>query len=170
MREFETLWKGLNFAFKKYGNLRRKNVDIPYVIHPIRVAMILRAAGFSEFEDKDLMLATLFHDLLEDTDLRFEELEAEFGTNIALIVKELSRPNDVSKEDWLRSFENSSREAKLIKMADRIDNLIDMKSIGWMNEKRREYAEQGLIVLKTCGNVNSYLAYELEELINHILD
>ncbi|MFX1278720.1 MAG: HD domain-containing protein [Promethearchaeota archaeon] len=168
MREFKTLWKGFNFAFKMYGNLRRKNVDLPYVIHPIRVAMILRAAGFSEFENRDLMLAALFHDLLEDTDLTYEELKTEFGKDIALIVRELSKPDSIIKEDWLEAFENSSKEAKLIKMADRIDNLMDIKSIGWSIEKKREYAEQGLIILKICRNASPSLANELENLIKQL--
>ena len=118
MREFENLWKGLSFAFLKYGSLKRKSIDIPYVIHPIRVALILRATGFSEFKDKSLFLAALFHDLLEDTDLTFEELKSKFGEEVALIVKELSKPDNMSKEDWLRAFSTASKKAKIIKMAE----------------------------------------------------
>ncbi len=170
MREFENLWKGLSFAFLKYGSLKRKSIDIPYVIHPIRVALILRATGFSEFKDKSLFLAALFHDLLEDTDLTFEELKSKFGEEVALIVKELSKPDNMSKEDWLRAFSTASKKAKIIKMADRIDNLMDMKSIGWMIEKERQYAEHGLIILDTCGKENSKLAHKLEKLIEKTLN
>ena len=170
MREFENLWEGLSFAFLKYDSLKRKSKDLPYVIHPIRVTMILRAAGFSEFKDKNFFLAALFHDLLEDTDLTFEELRAKFGDNVALIVKELSKPDNMSKTDWLSSFITASKRAKIIKMADRIDNLMDMADTKWNNEKQKLYAEQGLIILDTCGGANSRLAHKLEEVIEQILN
>jgi guanosine-3',5'-bis(diphosphate) 3'-pyrophosphohydrolase len=169
MRKFDIIRDAINFAFLKYGNIKRKSGDDPYVIHPIRVAMILRAAGFSEFKDKNLMLAALFHDLLEDTDLTFEELNVEFGQEVASIVKELSKPENISKEDWLKLFNTASKNAKLIKMADRIDNLMDMKSIEWTDEKRRKYAKQGLIILETCRKASSRLAHTLEDLIEQIL-
>jgi len=170
MREFEKLWEAINFAFQKYGSLKRKSADVPFVVHPIRVVMVLRAVGFSEFKNKDLILAALFHDLLEDTDLTFEELKTEFGTEVASIVKELSKPENISKEEWLKAFDTSSKEAKLIKMADRIDNLMDMKSIEWTVEKQKKYAEQGLIILETCGRTSPRLANKLKKLIDKILN
>ena len=169
MREFENLWKGLSFAFLKYGSLKRKSIDIPYVIHPIRVALILRATGFSEFKDKSLFLAALFHDLLEDTDLSFEDLRQEYGIQVASIVKELSKPEECNKDDWLHSFGSASKEAKIIKIADRIDNLLDMKSTGWSVERQKKYATQGLIILEKCGEINPELAIKLEETIDHVL-
>ena len=170
MREFDPIWEAINFAFIKYGSLKRKSGDIPYVIHPIRVAMILRAADFSEFKDRNLMLASLFHDLLEDTNLTFEDLKAEFGTEIASIVKEVSKPENISKEEWLRTFDTTSKEAKLIKLADRIDNLMDMKLPEWTVEKQKNYAEQGLIILETCGKASPKLANKLKKLIDKILN
>jgi len=170
MREFGIIWEAINFTFINYGNIKRKSGEIPYVIHPIRVAMILRAAGFSEFKNRNLMLAALFHDLLEDTNLSFADLKAEYGKKIALIVKELSKPEKVSKNEWLRAFGRTSTEAKLVKMADRIDNLMDMKSIEWTVEKRRKYAQQSLIILETCGKASSRLANKLKQLIGKTLN
>ena len=170
MREFDPIWEAINFAFIKYGSLKRKSGEIPYVIHPVRVAMILRAAGFSEFKDRNLMLASLFHDLLEDTNLTFEDLKAEFGTEIASIVKEVSKPENISKKEWLRTFDTTSKEAKLIKLADRIDNLMDMKLPEWTVEKQKNYAEQALIILETCGNTSPKLANKLKKLIDKILN
>ena len=65
MKEFSNYWKALTFAFKNYGDLKRKSGNIPYIVHPIRITSILRAAGFSEFKDEDIMIAALFHDLIE---------------------------------------------------------------------------------------------------------
>ena len=151
------------------GNKKRTSGKVPFVIHPIRVAMILRAAGFSEFKDTNLIIAALFHDLLEDTNLSFEDLRQECGNQVASIVKELSKPEGSNKDDWLNSFDSVSDEAKIIKIADRIDNLLDMKTTDWSVEKQKEYAKQGLIILERCGEVNPELAIKLEETIDQVL-
>ncbi len=169
MREFLNLWKALTYAFAKYGNKKRISGGVPYIIHPVRVAMILRAAGFSDFKNTNLIVAALFHDLLEDTDLSFEDLRQEYGIQVASIVKELSKPEECNKDDWLNSFDSASKEAKIIKIADRIDNLLDMKSTGWSVERQKKYATQGLIILEKCGEINPELAIKLEETIDHVL-
>ena len=169
MRDFSKMWKATTYAFIKYGDLMRKSNEIPYIVHPIRVAMILRAAGYSDSKNENLMLAALLHDLLEDTDLTFEDIEQQFGEQVALIVEELSKPVDLKKDEWLQSFGNASKGAKVIKIADRIDNLLDMESIEWSKEKKRIYAEQSLIILDKCGNANNKLAKKLKDVIEQII-
>ncbi|MHA2008562.1 MAG: HD domain-containing protein [Promethearchaeota archaeon] len=169
MREYLKLWEALTFAFTKHGDKKRISGDIPYVVHPIRVTMILKAAGFNEFENESLILAALFHDLLEDTDLSFKDLQKEFGNKVATIVRELTKPEEFTKKDWLQSFKNASKEAKVIKMADRIDNLMDMKLTDWTTERKKDYAKQGLIILEKCGDANQDLALKLKETINYTL-
>ncbi|MFX1323595.1 MAG: HD domain-containing protein [Promethearchaeota archaeon] len=170
MKDFLELLEGINYAFVHYRGLKRISLDLPYVIHPIRVTMILRAAGYDDFENKDLFLAALFHDLLEDTNISYEDLKKVYGDHVASIVMELTKPKDYNKEEWLRSFNLASNEAKIIKMADRIDNLLDMNLTSWTKEKQRKYAEQGLIILKNCKETNKGLATKLKELIDRILE
>lgn len=170
MKEYLKLWKALTYAFTKYGDKKRISGDIPYVIHPVRVTMILKAAGFIEFENESLISAALFHDLLEDTDLSFEDLKKDFGNEIATIVWELTKPENITKKDWLHSFENVSKEAKVIKMADRLDNLMDMRLTGWTAERQKDYAKQGLIILEKCGEANPGLALKLKETIDQVLN
>ena len=79
MRDFSNYYKALKYAFINYGDLKRKSNAIPYIIHPIRMTSILRAAGFTEFEDKDIMIAALFHDLLEDTDTSIKEIANKYN-------------------------------------------------------------------------------------------
>ncbi|MFX0041904.1 MAG: HD domain-containing protein [Candidatus Hodarchaeota archaeon] len=172
MKNFSNYWNAISFAFIKHGNLRRKTKNVPYVIHPIRVVSILRAAGFNEFKNENLMIAALFHDLVEDTDTSLVEIESQFGTSVALIVAELTKPNGATgreKEKWLESFTKRSREAKIIKMADRIDNLME-KGYIWTEEKQKLYAEQAIIILKSCGDANKKLADRLDYEIKRILE
>lgn len=169
MEDFSELMEGINYAFIHYSGLKRISLDLPYVIHPIRVTMILRAAGFNEFENKDLFLAALFHDLLEDSNLSSEDLKKIYGDHVASIVMELTKPKDYDKEDWLGSFNLASKEAKIIKMADRIDNLLDMNFTDWTNERQKRYAKQGLIIFEKCGEANEKLAIKLKKVIDQIL-
>ena len=150
MKDFTNYWNAISFAFIKHGNLKRKAKDVPYVIHPIRVSTILRATGFNEFEHEDLMIAALFHDLVEDTDTNLKEIEKQFGKKISLIVAELTKPKGAKgpeKEKWLETFIEKSNEAKIIKMADRIDNLMEKGDV-WTEEKQ-----------KTCTNKMGYHSY-----------
>ena len=169
MNEFSRYWNTLSFIFKRYGEQKRKSANIPYVIHPIRVALILRSVGFSEFEDENLMIAALCHDILEDTDTTFEELVNLIGERGAFIVEELSKPNNKNKDEWLRTFKTKSNEAKIIKMADRIDNLLDMPSSMWTPDKQLKYAKQGYIILNSCGDVNYKLKTLLKKTIEEVL-
>lgn len=170
MKEFLNYWKALNFAMIKYGNLKRKSGDISYVIHPLRITLILRAVGFSEFNNEDIMISALFHDLIEDTEISPEEIQNKFGRKVLSIVNELSIPKNESKETYLKNLKNASEEAKIIKLADRIDNLIDIPATSWSKEKQRSYAEQAKIILKTCGSVHEELALRLNLEIEKVLN
>ncbi len=172
MKNFSNYWKALSFAFASYGNLKRKAKDTPYIIHPVRITLILRSVGFNEFENEELMIAALFHDLCEDTNTTLEEIDKKFGEKIVSIVNELTMPEDAKdrkKDKWLENFMNSSKEAKIIKLADRIDNLLEMVD-DWTVEKQIAYANQAKIVLKSCGDANKELADKLDEIIKDLLD
>ena len=169
MNDFSRFWNALTFVFSRHDAQTRKSANIPYAIHPVRVILILRSVGFSEFEHENLMIAALCHDLIEDTDTTFEEISDQFGVQVALIVDELSRPDNTNKNDWINTFETKSKEAKIIKMADRIDNLKDMPSSTWTREKQIKYATQGNIILKYCGNANVKLADILKRTIQEVI-
>ena len=171
MKNFSNYWNAISYAFIKYGNLKRKAKEIPYVIHPIRITAILRAADYNEFEHEDLMIAALFHDLLEDTDTNLKEVEDQFGKKVGDIIVELTKPEGAKgrkKDEWLEIFVKKSKEAKVIKLADRIDNLMDMRDV-WDVEKQRSYTDQAKIILKSCADANKQLANKLDEFINEIL-
>lgn len=163
MKDYSNYCNALTFAFSKYGELKRKSQNIPYVVHPIRITAILRAAGFNENDNEEMMIAALFHDLIEDTETPIDELETQFGTKIASIVMELTKPEKGKKDEWLKTFERASKEAKIIKMADRLDNLIDMTSESWKIKKQKSYAEQAKIILEKCGSAHNEIALKLQK-------
>lgn len=96
----------------------------PVILHSIRAGMILLQYGYSS----DIVVATLLHDLLEDTEVIFDELQLEFGEKIANIV--LANSFDTSIENKEAQFKDTfkrcidfGKEALLVKSADIFDNL-----------------------------------------------
>ena len=164
MKDFSKYWKAITFCFEKHGNQKRKS-NIPYAVHPIRVAAILRSVGLTEDSYESLLISALLHDLVEDTNTTIKEISNLFGTKIASTVNELTLPKKRDKAEWLKMFKNASKEAKIIKMADRIDNLLDMNIEFWPIEKQKDYANQGKIILENCGHAHVKLANELKDLI-----
>ncbi|MFX1275814.1 MAG: HD domain-containing protein [Promethearchaeota archaeon] len=168
MTDISKYWEALTFISVRHGDQKRISSNIPYIIHPIRVAAILRSFGFSEQDNEDLLIAALLHDLIEDTSTTLGEIKQYFNEKIMLIVSELSKPKKKDKEIWLNSFETKSDEAKIIKMADRIDNLMDIIQINWKIEKKRIYLEHANIILEKCGNAHVNLAKKLEQMIEKL--
>ncbi len=133
------------FAAHKHRDQRRKGADAsPYINHPIAVANVL--ANEAGITDPAILAAALLHDTIEDTDTTVEELEGEFGTGIASIVvevtddKALDKP--VRKQLQMEHAATLSRPAQLVKIADKICNIRDMRRsppVDWSFERRVEY-------------------------------
>jgi len=81
----------LSTAWEAHKNQKRKGTDIPYIVHPLEVAIILMKNGASE----DLVSAGLLHDTLEDTNVKLENLRIMFGNTIAELVKGASEPDKI---------------------------------------------------------------------------
>jgi len=111
---------------------QRKYTGVPYIEHPARVArLVAEYCG----DDYKMIAAAWLHDVVEDTDIKLDEIVMCFGENIAGLVNDLT---DVSKpEDGNRSERKAidrahtaaaSDRAKTIKLCDLIDNTSDILS------------------------------------------
>lgn len=116
---------------------------VPYIVHPLRVARII--AEEWERADSNLLAASLLHDTLEDSPLTSrseleKEIEQVSGIEVLQAVRVLSKPNlpqpcpeDVKAARDARYF-SQLRAApdwvRLIKCADRVDNLRDARAWG----------------------------------------
>jgi len=119
--------KAVVFAFEQHRGQKRTEEpgDVAYVIHPIRVSEHLRR--LAGVDDVEILCAAVLHDTIEDSGTRYDELAEAFGDRVARIVAELTNdsrlPKRVRHDDMIRRMECASAEAKLIKLADRYDNL-----------------------------------------------
>ena len=118
------------FEFAKLhheGQLR--NSGEPYICHPIEVAKIIVELGF----DLESVLASLLHDIVEDTEVTLDELISIFGQEVATLVDgvtKLGKIAYISKEEqqmeYLRKmFFAMAKDIRviLIKLADRLHNM-----------------------------------------------
>lgn len=159
-----------NFAAEKHRNQRRKDADgTPYINHPIGVARILSHEG--GITDIEVLQAALLHDTVEDTDTTPEELEAKFGPTVARIVQEVTDDKSLSKQERKRlqveHAPHRSRQAKLVKLADKLYNLRDLNRctpVGWSAERVQEYFVWASKVVKGLKGTNPILEEKLEEL------
>ena len=143
--ELALLFKALAFAAHKHRDQRRKDADAsPYINHPIALADVLvNEAGVT---DAEVLCAALLHDTVEDTATTHEELVDAFGSRIARIVAEVTDDKRLPKAERKRlQVEHAphiSREAKLVKLADKLVNLRDVADrppSGWDLARRQEY-------------------------------
>lgn len=110
-------------------NQLRKYTGQPYDVHLKAVAQLVAEVS----DDAAMVAAAWLHDVVEDTPATFDEVEREFGADVAQLVRELtdvSRPADgnraVRKALDRRHLAAASPRAKTIKLADVIDNCRDI--------------------------------------------
>jgi guanosine-3',5'-bis(diphosphate) 3'-pyrophosphohydrolase len=157
------LLKALAFAARKHRDQRRKDAEAsPYINHPIALADVLvNEAGVTDVE---VLCAALLHDTIEDTETTPEELEREFGRRIADIVIELTDNKMLKKRTRKRMqiahAASASRQAKLVKLADKICNLRDVNArppASWYLERRREYFDWAKTVVDRLRGADARL-------------
>lgn len=139
--------KAVAFAADKHRNQRRKDAEAsPYINHPIALANVLANEG--GVDDVTVLCAAVLHDTIEDTETTPEELQAIFGPKVASVVMEVtddkSLEKSVRKQRQVEHAPHMSREAKLVKLADKISNLRDIIAsppADWSAERKQAYFE-----------------------------
>jgi hypothetical protein len=123
------LSKAIQFATRAHRNQLRKGTDLPYIVHPFAVGMILSQFRFSE----PVIAAGLLHDTLEDTGVTEQALAGEFGAEIATIVAACSEPDKSlpwreRKQHTIDSLITAPWQVKAVVAADKLDNLRAMSA------------------------------------------
>ncbi len=134
------------FAMKAHGQQKRASGD-PYFSHPLEVAGIL-----TEYKlDTASIITALLHDTIEDTLATHEEIEAQFGPEIARLVDGVTKLTRIEfQSDQEKQAENFRKlvlamsediRVLLVKLADRLHNMRTLHHIQ-RQEKRRRIANE----------------------------
>lgn len=135
--EQKTIQEAFDFAQNSHTGQKRDSGD-DYLIHPLKVAEFLSGLNL----DYETVSAGLLHDVLEETELKPEDLEKVFGPNISFLVKSVTKLHHVSyspastsqgeaggEKGFVENFHKmilaTAKDVRvvLIKLADRLHNL-----------------------------------------------
>ena len=122
--------RAIIFAAKAHAGAVRRDGHTPYILHCTEAAAI--AATMTQ--DQEVLAAAVLHDVVEDTDVTAETLEAEFVSHVAQLVGAMSEnkrpelsPDDtwlVRKEETIAALEESTDLAVAqLYLADKLSNL-----------------------------------------------
>lgn len=163
----EPLLETVAYAAKKHqGQVRKDPNATPYIIHPIGVARILWEEG--GIRNITVLMSALVHDTLEDTDATEVEITAICGPTVCSIVQELTNdPNLSSQENKQIQIDHAphmSLNAKLVKLADRLYNVRDLRKapVGWSESDVERYRQWGEKLLDALAGTNVFMEQALK--------
>lgn len=186
--DFSRVQQAYLMAHEAHSTQVRKSGE-PYIIHPISVACILAELR----ADRESVIAGILHDVIEDTDISYEDIAQNFGPEVAALVDGVTKLDNIEdsiKKDFLALSETDDKKAAktyreevqaenlrkmflamagdirviLIKLADRLHN---MRTLGYISEaKQKEKSQETLEIY--CPMAHrlgiSKLRIELEDL------
>lgn len=121
------LERAIVFASKAHLNQFRKQTDVPYISHPVAVAMILMRAAC----DEDVVIAGLLHDTLEESCATPKQIRDEFGRRVLELVEAATEPKrsapwEDRKSHTIEALRQAPKDLKLLIAADKLHNLMSM--------------------------------------------
>ena len=141
----ETLSKAYKFALKAHKDQKRDSGD-PYLIHPVAVADILTDLKL----DSATIATGLLHDTIEDTKITYDNVQTEFGKEVADLVDGVTKISELegkiienSKAENIRKLilaTSKDIRVLLVKIADRLHNMRTLNFI--LSESRKKKIAQ----------------------------
>ena len=139
--------KAIYFATYAHKDQIRKSGEA-YIVHPIQVAGILAELKL----DPDTIATGFLHDVVEDTGFSIDDIEYEFGKDVAFLVEGVTKLGKIKYKSHAEQQAENHRKMLLamandlrvimVKLADRLHNLRTLKF--HKPEKQRMIAEETL--------------------------
>lgn len=131
MQSVEELSLAIRFASEIHRGQVRKGKDIPYITHPLAVAILISQCT----SDSDSIIAGVLHDVIEDCKpygaVTYGVLAELFGDRVADIVNDLTEPDktlgwDERKAQALAHIQEMDQASQIVKSADILHNLTEI--------------------------------------------
>ena len=140
-KDLETINSAFEMASTGHISQKRKSGE-PYITHPLSVAIYLSDLSM----DIETITAALLHDLIEDTDITYEDINNAFGEDVANIVDGVTKLDRIkyntkeeAKADAIRKMVVAmSKDIRvlILKLADRLHNIETLEYLNdWKQEK-----------------------------------
>ena len=137
--------RAVGFAAERHGGQRRPAGE-PYVEHLLEtVDILVDGAGVT---DRDVLVAAVLHDVVEDTGTSLAEVREKFGTDVAELVAWVTKPDAEPGESkgaarlrYLRSLTEAPEKAVWLKLADRLSNVQRLETHPRPAKRASYYAE-----------------------------
>jgi (p)ppGpp synthase/HD superfamily hydrolase len=137
-----------NFAKERHLCMTRREGVTLFYEHLGAVVARLKNLGIT---DVDVLSAAWLHDILDETETSFDELDQRFGSKVAVIVMAISMdrnlPRTKQEEQYIKQLRESSLETKLIKLCDISANLRDLKNAPVSKKKKTKEVKKNLFYL-----------------------
>jgi len=145
----QQLMKAASYAARKHVGQKRADGITPYFAHVTRVTMITR--HLFNVTDKEVLTATLLHDVIEDTNTDHDEIAEIFGQRVAkyviLLTKNKMLSKDLREMDYEQRLRTAPEAVQIAKLADAFDNLSDRIGSNKL-PKTLETAKKWLVIFK----------------------
>jgi (p)ppGpp synthase/HD superfamily hydrolase len=171
MKELVSVLRAANLAAQWHVHQRRKGAaGEPYINHLLEVSNLATQA--TSGIDPNVTIAALLHDAIEDQDVTAETIASEFGQHIASIVLEVtddkSLPKAERKRLQIETAPHKSREAKLVKLADKISNvraIANSPAPDWTAQRKVEYVRWAKDVVAGLRGTSPWLEQQFDEAV-----
>src|SRR5436190_2555896 len=140
--DLKEIQRAFVFAENSHRGQKRASGE-DFIEHPLGVAIVLADLGM----DTTTLVASLLHDVVEDTDLTLEQIEEEFGSEVAQIVDGLTKLDRITfrtkeaeqAENVRKMIVAMARDIRvlLIKLADRLHNMRTLGSLTPAKQKAK---------------------------------
>jgi guanosine-3',5'-bis(diphosphate) 3'-pyrophosphohydrolase len=165
--QYKLIKKAYDYALEACIDVTRADGS-NYFEHLRAVALILLV--YLRIRDHELIIAALLHDIVEDRpDIwSIERVRAEFGERVAMLVQYLTKPPATTRAEKEQSeaiyhgrFAQAPREFFLIKLPDRLHNVLTFDGVS--AEKRKRKIRETMVYYLPYAAKHLILLHELEE-------
>lgn len=120
--------KAIRYAVDAHSGVERRGKGFPYIVHPMEAVAIVATIT----PDQEMLAAAALHDVIEDTDKTYEDIEKEFGERVAKLVASESDEvieNKSIEESWrerkqaaIDRLKKTSHDGKIVALGDKLSN------------------------------------------------
>ena len=167
---YRRLLEAASLAARAHDGQRRKDGKTPYASHPFRVCLVVR--DLFGFDDPRMLITALLHDVIEDTTTDFDDIEKDYGPEIAQWVAYLTKdkrlPDEKREMAYLKGLNEAPWQVQVCKLADIFDNLMDSSHMP--SEKRAKSLKRAEQYFADLGQLSAPEAKKPIALVGQLIE